>query len=491
VGNRSEATFDAAGRRVLAVCMAAGFTTLLDQSVLNIAVSDVRDALHADAGQIAWIVAGYSLAFGLALVPGGRLGDVHGRKWLFVAGLALFTGVGVLAGTAQSAWTLVAARLLQGAGAGLVNAQMIGTIQDVFTGTLRARALGLYALTGGLSAALGPPLGGLLLAVAGPGLGWRLTLLLSMPFGLLTLALAVRYLPPPRPKTRHTELDAVGLALVAVLTLLVMLPFIRPPGLPGALAFAAAALGTTGLFLGWQRRYARSGRHPLLHPALARSRPYALGTVVAMAQFGTSLAASLVQTMFLRDALGLSALATSAVALPAAVAMAATSAQAGRVVQRYGQHAVAFGLGLSAVALLTAGLAVQYLPGGPLPWVLAGTQLVQGVSVGLIVAPNQAFVLRHAPAEAAGVAGGILQMSQRIAAAVGVSAVSGIYLRGSGAGLAGHRDAYWHATLSCVAVATLALLLALVATRRGQVPPGETASGGATARRGRDVGHTV
>ncbi|GAA2747246.1 MULTISPECIES: MFS transporter [Kitasatospora] len=456
------------GRRVLAVCMAAGFTTLLDQSVLNIAISDVRDALHADSGQIAWIVAGYSLAFGLALVPGGRLGDVRGRKWLFVTGLAVFTAVGTLAGTAQSAWMLVAARLLQGAGAGLVNAQMIGTLQDVFTGTRRARALGLYVLTGGLSAALGPPLGGLILAAAGPELGWRLTLLLSAPFGLITLVLAVRWLPPPRPSARHSELDGVGLVLVGVLTLLVMLPFIRPPGMLGGAAFAAGALTVALLFAGWQRRYARSGRHPLVHPALARSRPYALGTTVAMAQFGTSIAWSLVQTMFLRDGLGLSALAASAVALPAALAMAATSSQAGRVVQRYGQRAVTAGLALSCTALLAGGLAALWVPAGPLPFVLAGTQLLQGVSTGLIVAPNQAFVLRHAPAEAAGVAGGILQMSQRIAAAVGVSAVSGIYLRGSTAGVAGHRTAYWHATAACVVVASLAVLISLVAAARAR-----------------------
>ncbi|GAA4875611.1 MFS transporter [Kitasatospora terrestris] len=460
-----DSRFDAAGRRVLAVCMAAGFTTLLDQSVLNIAISDVRDSLHADSAQIAWIVAGYSLAFGLALVPGGRLGDVRGRKWLFVAGLALFTAVGALAGTAQSAWVLVAARLLQGAGAGLVNAQMIGTLQDVFTGTRRARALGLYVLTGGLSTALGPPLGGLLLALAGPELGWRLTLLLSAPFGLATVVLAARHLPAPRPSARHSDLDAVGLALVAALTLLVMLPFIRPPGALGGAAFAVAAVAVALAFAWWQRHYARTGRHPLLHPALARSRPYALGTTVAMAQFGTSIAGSLIQTMFLRDALGLSALATSAVALPAALAMAATSSQAGRVVQRYGRSAVSLGLGLSLSALLTAGLAGLYVPGSALPYVLACTQLAQGVSSGLIVAPNQAFTLRHAPAEAAGVAGGILQMSQRIAAAVGISAVSGVYLRGATAGLLGHRDAYWHATAACAAVVLLALLLSLRAGR--------------------------
>ncbi|WP_354643606.1 MFS transporter [Kitasatospora camelliae] len=459
------ARFDAAGRRVLAVCMGAGFTTLLDQSVLNIAISDVRDTLHASAGQIAWIVAGYSLAFGLALIPGGRLGDVLGRKWLFVAGLAVFTGFSALASTAHSPWTLVAARLLQGAGAGLVNSQMIGTIQDVFTGQTRTRALGLYALTGGLSTALGPPLGGLLLGAAGPDLGWRLTFLLAVPFGLLTLLLAVRHLPPPTPSARHTDLDPVGLLLVAVLTLGAMLPFIRPPGALGAAAFAAGVVLLAVLLVAWQRRYARSGRHPLVHPALARSRPYAIGTTVMMAQFGTSIAGSLVLAMFLRDGLGLSAVGTALVTLPAAVAMGVASTLSWRVVRRFGQRTVPAGLLLSCTALLAGAAAVHYAPADVLPGLLALTQLAAGTASGLIYAPNQAYVLRHAPAEAAGVAGGILQMAQRIAGAVGVSAVSGLYLRATATGLDTHRDAYTLATLACAAGTALALALATLTTR--------------------------
>lgn len=224
--------FDAAGRRVLLVCVAGGFTTLIDQSVLNTAIPALRESLHAQPAHLQWIVAGYSLAFGLALIPGGRLGDVRGRKWFFVGGLALFTLVSLLSATATEPWVLIAARLLQGAGAGLVNSQMIGTLQDVFQGQLRARALGMYAVTGGLAFALGPPIGGAVLAAVGPEQGWRLTFLLNVPFGLATLLLAVRHLPRPRPSARHADLDLVGLLLVAALTLVLMLPFVQPPAGP-------------------------------------------------------------------------------------------------------------------------------------------------------------------------------------------------------------------------------------------------------------------
>ncbi|MFC9330732.1 MFS transporter [Kitasatospora sp. NPDC057015] len=463
--------FDPAGRRVLAVCMTAGFTTLLDQSLLNTSVPALRDSLHAQPAQIQWIVAGFSLAFGLALVPGGRLGDVRGRRTLFLTGLAVFTGFSLLSATAAHPWTLVAARLLQGVGAGLVNSQMIGTIQDVFGGQLRARALGLYAVTGGLATALGPPIGGLVLALAGEHDGWRLTFLLNVPFGLLTLVLAARHLPPPRSSTGHPDLDPVGLLLVAALTLVVMVPFVLPPGGSGAVAYLAAAGALTALFVHWQRRYVRRGRHPLVHPALARSRPFALGTVVAMAQFGSSIAAGLVLIMFLQDGLGMSPVGAALVSLPAPLAMGISSALAWRVVRRFGRHTVTAGMALSAAAMLAGGLVALRTPEGSLPWALALVQVFVGIAVGLVNAPNQAAVLRHAPAEAAGVGGGILQMSQRIAAAVGVPALSGIYLRGAAvAGGEGHRAAYFQASATCAAVAALAVLVAVFAARSGGSP---------------------
>ncbi|GAB7186923.1 methylenomycin A resistance protein [Kitasatospora sp. Ki12] len=456
--------FDAAGRRVLLVCVAGGFTTLLDQSVLNTSIPALRETLHARPADLQWIVAGYSLAFGLALIPGGRLGDVKGRKWFFVSGLALFTLVSLVSATATDPRVLIAARLVQGAGAGLVNSQMIGTLQDVFDGQLRTRALGMYAVTGGLAFALGPPIGGAVLAAAGPEHGWRLTFLLNVPFGLATVVLAARHLPKPRPSTRHADLDLLGLLLVGALTLVLMLPFVQPPGWTGWLAFAAAALFLLGALVRWQRRYARTGGHPLIHPALTRSAPYALGTATAMAQFGSSLAASLVLAMFLQDGLGLSPMGAALVALPSAVAMGVASALAWRVVQRFGRRTVTVAMTGSALTMLAGGLIAHAASAAALPWLLAFLQLLGGAAIGLMGSTNQAFVLRHAPAEAAGVSGAILQMAQRIAAAVAVSALSGVYLRET-AGGGGHRSAYLAASTVCAAVAGLAALASVFAGR--------------------------
>ncbi|MFI5526958.1 MFS transporter [Kitasatospora sp. NPDC051853] len=460
--------------RILAVCLAGGFTTMLDNSVLNIAVPALRSSLEASATQIQWIVAGYSLAFGLALIPGGRLGDLRGRKQFFVAGIALFVVAGLFAAAATDPWLLVVLRLLQGAGAGLVNSQMIGTLQDVFTGPARTRALGLYQVTCAVAIALGPPLGGALIALAGPEWGWRLAFLISAPSGLATLVLAVRHLPRPAPRTTPApgtapgaarglaSLDPLGLLLTAAITVAVMLPFVTSAPLPAQLGLGAAAVAMAVLLARWQRHCVATGRQPLIHPALPRSAPYTLGTLTAMAQFGASLAGGLVLVMFLQDGLGLSPLAAAAVTLPSAVAMAVVSSFAWRAVQRFGAHLVPLGLTLALAAVLLSGLAALWTTGPWLPVLLGLGQLCTGAAAGLVVSPNQAQVLRYAPAEAAGVAGGILQMSQRIAAAVGISAISGIYLNSSAATPG---TAYFQAALACTAVFALALLLSVLANR--------------------------
>lgn len=183
---------------VLGICVATGFTTLLDQSVFTLAVPRLREGLHASAAELQLIISIYSVAFGIALVPAGRLGDMIGRRRLFLFGLAMFAGFSVPGGLADRAWVVVVSRLLQGLGAGIINTQVLGLIQDLFQGHRQARALGSYASAGGLSGLIGPLAGGVILALAPPDLGWRLLFLVNVPFGALIFVLAWRLLPRDR-----------------------------------------------------------------------------------------------------------------------------------------------------------------------------------------------------------------------------------------------------------------------------------------------------
>ena len=181
--------------RSLALCLTASAMTLLDLSIVNVALPSLRSSLGADDSDLQWIVAGYALAFGVVLVPAGRLGDARSRRTVFLVGVALFTLSSAVAGAAPDPTVLAVARVLQGLAGGLIAPQTSGFIQNLFRGPERARAFGLLGAAIGISTAVGPLLGGLLVNLGGPDLGWRLVFYVNVPIGLTLLPLAYRLLP--------------------------------------------------------------------------------------------------------------------------------------------------------------------------------------------------------------------------------------------------------------------------------------------------------
>ncbi|GAA1852046.1 MFS transporter [Pseudonocardia ailaonensis] len=426
-----------APRTVLVICLATGFTTLIDQAILTVAVPALRSDLGASPSEIQWILAIYSLAFGLALVPAGRLGDAVGRGRLLVGGLVLFSGAAVLGALATSPWALVLARLLQGIGAGTANPQVIGLIQDQFTGVARNRALGAYAAVASLSGVVAPVVGGLLLAVAGPERGWRLVMAVNIPFGLVTVLLAVRRLTMRGDRRGHrVDLDLAGIALLSLVTIAVLLPVV---GAGTPVVWIVVGIGSLGALVVWERRLGRRGGTPLVLPALVRSRGFVLGTFVAMCWFGSTLGSSVAITLSLQAWLGLSPLAAGACMVPSAVAMGLASALGWRAVGRWGRMSVTAALGALAVVLAGSVAAVLVLPAGVMPAVLAGSQLLAGAAGGLITAPNQGLTLALAPSGAHGLAAGFFQVSQRISSTICIAACTGAVIAGSGAAAGGHR----------------------------------------------------
>ena len=167
----------------LVVCLVAGGMCLLDVSIVNVALPSIRTGLHADDSDVQWVVAGYSLAFGMALVPAGRLGDARSRRTVFMAGVTLFTLASAACGASQGALWISVARVVQGIGGGLITPQVSGFIQNMFRGPERARAFGLFGAMVGISTAIGPLLGGLLVQLGGAENGWRLVFYVNLPIG--------------------------------------------------------------------------------------------------------------------------------------------------------------------------------------------------------------------------------------------------------------------------------------------------------------------
>ncbi|WP_441245100.1 MFS transporter [Kitasatospora sp. McL0602] len=449
--------------QALAVCLVAGFMTLLDVSIVNVALPSVRSGLHLSDSGVQWVLSGYSLAFGLALVPAGRLGDARSRRAVFMAGLAAFTAASAVAGAAQNEAWLVAARLAQGLAGGVLVPQVSGFIQQLFQGPERGRAFGLLGAAIGISTAVGPLLGGLLIAAFGAGEGWRWVFYVNLPIGVAALPLAYRLLPPPRlPAVRHRDFDPVGVLLLGAATLLLLLPFVQEDWHGGGkwlLVLAAAVLYAA--FAGWELRYGRR-REPVVRLSLFRARSYSLGVLLSLVYFAGFTAVFFIFSLYLQEGQHYSALLSGLSITPFAVGSGAAAAFGGRVVHRYGRPLVTAGLALVALGLTAAGAAVHLWSGPHVGWVTALPLLVSGVGSGLVIAPNQTLTLSEVPVSRAGSAGGVLQTAQRIGSAVGVAAVGSVFF----SSLTDHPGDWAGGFQRGLAVALgfvlLALLLALV-----------------------------
>src|SRR3954466_11591459 len=178
----------------MTVALVAGFMTLLDVSIVNVALPSIRDDLHLSSSELQWVLSGYALTFGLLLVPAGRFGDARGRRNAFIAGLAIFTLASAAAGLATGPLWRVVPRLVQGAAAGVVNPQVSGLIQQLFEPAERGGPFGPLGATIGVSTAVGPLLGGLLIAVFGAADGWRWIFYINVPIGLVAIVLGARWI---------------------------------------------------------------------------------------------------------------------------------------------------------------------------------------------------------------------------------------------------------------------------------------------------------
>jgi MFS family permease len=448
---------------VLGICVATGFTTLLDQSIFTLAVPRLHEGLHASAAQLQLIISIYSVAFGIALVPAGRLGDVIGRRRLFLFGLAMFAGFSVPGGLAGSAWVVVVSRLLQGLGAGIINTQVLGLIQDLFQGHRQARALGRYASAGGLSGLVGPLAGGVILALVPPDLGWRLLFLVNVPFGVLIFVLAWRLLPRDPASAGRPSIDVGGLVLLSSVTLAMMSATLVGERvlLPARGWLLTAGLGML-LFLAWEAIYARRGGVPILAPGLIRSPGYVLGTVVAMCQFASGLTSGMIGALFFLDGLRIGALSFAALSITGACGMIVSSSLSWRYAARFGRAGGVAAIAAHILTVAAQGLAIGLLPAGAIVWIWPLLGLLQGLASGLIHAPNQAMTLAEAAGQGRGLAAGYFQLSQRLACAIGMSWGTGVFLLYASrpGGLDAYRAAFCHALVLVLLLSGSALAAA-------------------------------
>ncbi|MGO1317072.1 MAG: MFS transporter [Cellulomonadaceae bacterium] len=463
------ATPDPARWRALWVCLAVGFMTMLDVSIVNVALPSIESQLGAGPAELQLIVAGYTLAFGLVLVPAGRLGDVQGRRRLFVVGLVGFALTSLAAGLAPNDTVLALARLLQGASAGVLNPQVVGLIQQMFAGHERGRAFGLFGAVIGVSTAIGPLAGGLIIQLAGVEHGWRWVFFINVPIAAVVLPMALRLLPtgPGRPEHRPV-LDGVGLLLIAGTTAAMMAPFVLTSGVDDdprrwwLLVLAAALLAAVVV---WERGFQARTGSAVIDETLVTVPSFRNGALLGMAYFGGFTSIFLVITLYLQGQAGMSALQAGLTMMPFAVSSGLSSWLSGRLVAKHGRALVVAGLVLVVGGLaLTATLIATAAPDQSLRHtaVTVGAAIVvAGLGSGLVISPNQTLTLAQVPVARAGVGGSMLQVGQRVGSALGVSLAVAIFYAALARGETGERAAST-ALLVAVALTSTALVVAVI-----------------------------
>ncbi|MFF4988583.1 MFS transporter [Streptosporangium saharense] len=385
---------------------------LLDATITTVAAPVIRTGLYGTASDAQWIAAAYTLPFAVALVPGGRLGDIHGRRRLFVLGVCGFLLASAACTAAPTMTVLLAARVVQGCFAGLVIPQTIGLIKATFDGPALGRALSLIGPVMGLTAVAGPVLGGLITHADLAGLSWRAVFLVNIPLGLLTLA-CVRFLGEDR-AARRPGLDVPGFLLSgAVATAFVI------PTIDGGTSWGLSVVGVAVLIVHVRRRGA-SGRDPVFEPSLFRDRGFPAALASSVLYFAVSTGVVFAVVLHVQDGLHRSVLASSLTVLPFSAGLAVSSLLAGQVLlARTGP-----GLMFPGIALLAAGIAV----GVAVPAWLPGALGVAGLGGGLVTVPFFTVALSRVRPHETGSAAGLLNAVQQLGGTLGVAVLGSAYL---------------------------------------------------------------
>ncbi|MFF1957404.1 MFS transporter [Streptomyces sp. NPDC058220] len=455
--------------KALAVCLVAGFMTLLDVSIVNVALPSIRAGLKAPESDLQWVVSGYALAFGLFLIPAGRLGDARGRRPVFMVGLALFTLSSAACGAALSSQWLVIARLVQGLAGGMVSPQISALIQQMFSGRERGRAFGMFGTVVGISTAVGPLLGGLLIQVAGAREGWRWVFYVNLPLGIVCLLLARRLLPdtPAAGHVRIRDLDPFGVLLLGTGVLALLLPFVQAQQWHSDERYLLLVVAVALLagFVKWESR-CRTGRtQPVLNMSLFRIRSFWLGCLMILLYFAGFTSVFFISTLYLQSGVHYTALEAGLAITPFALGSAVAAGIGGRLVSRFGRPLVAVGLAMVTVGLAATTFAVHLVPGRGVGWAMAAPLLVAGLGSGLVISPNQTLTLARVPVPSAGSAGGTLQTGQRVGSAIGIAAAGSVFF--AQVTPDGWTTAYDHGLVVAVAFVMASLLVALADVAEG------------------------
>lgn len=413
---------------VLAIVVAAQFMFGVDAFVVNVAIPTIAVELKASPAQIESIIAIYLIAYATLVVTGGRLGDIHGTKGVFLAGLLGFTLTSLWCGLSQSGAELILARLAQGATAALMVPQVLATLHLLFTDGQRNRAFAIYGVVLGLAGAAGFLLGGLLVTIDLAGAGWRSVFFVNVPFGLVIAAAAWRIMPSTS-RRAGTRLDIKGSVVLFAGLVCLIGPLLFGHDV-GWAPWLWVVMGSGGVilaaFLKLEQAVARAGGMPLIDLTLLADAGFLRGLGAAFFFFLANLSFYLVMTLFMQRGLKIAPLAAGMAFIPLALAFVVASRHSGVRARHRGTRVLLEGCALQVVGLAALALVAGCVD-APSPLLLAFTMIIFGYGQGLVMAPLSGAVLSTVKPVAAGSASGIYGTTAQIGNAAGVAAIGAVF----------------------------------------------------------------
>jgi EmrB/QacA subfamily drug resistance transporter len=412
-----------------AAMMAAVLMDMVDVTIVNVALPTIRHDLGASATQLEWVVSAYMLAFAAVLITAGSLGDLFGRKRLFLAGIAVFGLASLGAGLSQSAGELIAARVVQGAAAAVMTPQLLATFRTMFTGRERGQAFGIYGAVLGLASAVGLLLGGVLTSADLFGWGWRSVFFVNLPIAVAALAGSARLMPSEQERSTG-RIDFAGTALLTGALVAITYPLLegRSLGWP-AWCWALLAAGIAGLavlgLIEVRRQHTRVA--PLIRTPLFRIPAFTTGLIVQLAFAAGLQGFFLIFTLWVQTGQHYSPLRAGLTATAFSVGSFVLAPQAAPLAQRFGRLVLATGAVLFAAGIIGVVVGSNHVGTGTNPWPLVPGLAVAGAGLSLLVIPLVNVVLAAVPAETAGGASGLFSTAQQLGGAIGVAVAGTIF----------------------------------------------------------------
>lgn len=443
------------------------FILMLDSTVVALALSSIRTDVGADAAELQWVMNGYLLTIAVLVVTAGRLGDMFGRKRVFLAGMALFAAGSVFSGASQDPHMLIAGRVLQGAGAAPMLTLSLAIVCNAFPAAEQPRALGIWAAVSAVALAIGPVVGGVLIAI-----DWRLIFWINLPIVALGVAIILAAAPESTDPSAGTRVDLRGLIAFSVGLTAVVLAMIQSTVWRAAVVAPLALVGAIALIAFW--RIEHRVREPIVEFGLFRNGPYFGASAAAFALVGSYWAVMFFQPQYLQDARGHSAIESGLLILPVTVPMVFISPFSGWLIGRFGAR----GLMTAGMVCGTAGLVVltRIDPHSGYALLLAG-YLLFGIALGLVYAPMSTAAMAAMPGEKVGIAAGVLAMDRIVAGSLALAAV-GAAFHALQAGGEGFTAAIAASTWVLVALCAAGAVLTWAFVRDPQQPGSDPAMAG-------------